>query len=176
MLGKGIYTAMMSYSWMSIQYTLGNYQFTFAALCLRERMKVLNQGLVEHFTTTNQPFKMLRTYILDSMIQMHDQLCDGISKLNSTFAMQLVPFVGYYQVIVISCLHYAILDIFFIKSNNLYLIIANGYWISFYSQTIGFSLHVATTTTTEAKSTANIVHKIINQVKMENDHQFLERV
>ena len=77
---------MFSYSWISLYFTLFNYQFVFAALSIRERFKSLNEYLLR---VIDEPANFLRPHTLDSIMRMHDQLCDAILSLNSTFAIQV---------------------------------------------------------------------------------------
>ena len=77
------------YTWYGIIFTLVCYQFTFASLCLRERFKLLNTKLVEiSKLPVEQPINTLQN--LNLIIKMHDQLCDGISLINSIFTVQVI--------------------------------------------------------------------------------------
>ena len=69
-----------------MQYTLVHYQFVFAALALRERIKVLNQF---YNKIGDEPEKYLKPQILEAMMKTHDRLADGISMINSTFTLQV---------------------------------------------------------------------------------------
>lgn len=65
----------------AILLTLVFYQFVFVTLALRERFKLLNQKLQDPLS--------INLNILNSIILMHDQLCDGVALVNSTFTFQV---------------------------------------------------------------------------------------
>lgn len=76
---------------MTTYFSLVNHQFSFAALALRERFKVLNDKFLSYspIILGDEPSIKFRPYILDTLMQMHDLLCDGIQSLNSTFTWQV---------------------------------------------------------------------------------------
>lgn len=160
---KPNYGIILTYCWVTFQSTMINLQFVFAALVLRERFKILNEGLIESFTVNVGPSKALRSFYLDAMMQMHDRLCDGIYLLNSTFTTQLIPFTTYFLLQITSSFHFNIIEVFYKKRFDFGMFFLNGYWMVFFITIMSHSLHAGATTTEEASKTSSIVHKIINK-------------
>ena len=131
------------------------YQFSFAALSLRERFRILNKKLLDQPT--------INLNILKSLAMMHDQLCYGISMVNSMFTIQLIPFTAVYVVLMLTTIHFSIVEISYETWPDFIVLILNSYGYFLFTQIIGFALNAGTTTQKEVKKTANIVHNIINQ-------------
>ena len=77
--------------------------------------------------------------------------------------------------IVAACFHYIIIESF-IGKMNMPSLLNNLYWIALYTKVLVFSMQAGTTTTSEAKRTANIVHKNINLITVKRDHPCLKKV
>ena len=75
---------------------LVTYQLLFVCLSIRERFKCLNQNLFHYFPSGvlqcyDDKFEELKAS--NAIVDMHEQLADAITLVNSTFTFQVVQFI-----------------------------------------------------------------------------------
>lgn len=156
------------------QYTLYNYQFIFATLAIRERFRVFNQYLSKAGEQTDN---FLSLNVLDDSMKMHDQLSAGISLINSTFTPQLVFYTGFYLCITVTCVHFAIVNLFYNTFFVYYpIMLVNIYWIAFYTKVLCSTMHAGATTVDEARKTGTIVHRVLNQINGYRNRYCIKKV
>lgn len=88
---------------------------------------------------------------------------------------KLILFTCYYLLLSASCLHNAALE-WFSGKFDIILVLNNAFWVFNYTKIIAFSMHAGSLTPIEARKTANIVHKIINQGCIKIDRHCLKKV
>lgn len=152
------------------------YQLTFAIYSIKVRMMVLNDLLMHYFPLEKFYLDILeyqekglngiqKKMILNDIIKLHDQLCDGILLINSTFTFQMIPVLALILSNGVFALHSTIKE--FVSMGKIFWVVSmnNTLWIIYYILALAFMANTGSKTSDEANRTSVIVLKIINNLE-----------
>ena len=159
------------------------FQLTFAMYSIKVRVEVLNELLNQYFPTEHYVLEaktkqvkdlkeVLKSNITDEIIDMHDQLSDGILLINSTFTFQMIPIISVFLSHGIFALHSLVKEYLVTSEFFWDLVFNNLFWFSYYMMIICFMVSTGSKTSNTLRKTSVLVFKITNQLK---DPFLLER-
>jgi hypothetical protein len=146
-------------------------QFSLAALALKRRFRLLNDNLVFAFGTASATVhhSMASTHLPLTITELYTDLCLGIDTINSTFTLQLIPFV----IMSLSTnlfSTYSMIREIFLKTVVLWATIGNTlWWLLFFTGMLSVALYSAHTTTKCARQTPIIVGGILKSTRWHGD-------
>lgn len=103
--------------------------------------------------------------------ELYHHLCDGITLINSSFTLQLVPLINYFILTSIFVGYTALRELIVPSTLVQFQVIYNGSWLIVQGAIKIFIAHAGTATTNEARETPVIVTKIINQGHLNQNDQ-----
>lgn len=165
----GGYAMPLSYGYALIYLSLLILQFSLATVAIKRRFCLLNDNL--RFTFQNTSIKCNSSiniqaigyteYLPNQITKLYSNLCDAIDLVNSSFTLQLIPFMVYYLMADLFSVFSIVHEIFYPTQLTLFLLTINVWWVILHTGLLSITLYAGYTTTRCAASAPTIISSIV---------------
>lgn len=155
------YLMSISYSFVDIFFITFSFQFAFAAVAVKDRLKILNLKM--------NSLKNIDENTTNLMIELYQKLFDQMDLINSSFTFQLILMFGY----ILPSTMFSSYNILRLLSRDsdlkCVLMFTNSIWISAHTFILTVPVYAGHTTTEIAEKVPQIVCRLIQNRSTQND-------